>query len=87
MAIRLSQERLRLSGDTADGQQTAEAAMELPAVQQVTARQRQEPAGIAVEAAGGEDDEDGECDASFPGEEDSSLVDEDEFYADAWETR
>lgn len=84
MAIRLAQERLRLSGDAAIGQKPA---AELPAIQQVTARQRPGPAGTAVEAAGGDDDEDGECDAVFPGEEDSSPVDEDEFYAGAWETR
>ena len=84
MAIRLSQERLRLSGGTAPGQQTAAG---LPAVQQVTARQQQEPAGVTAETACGDDDEDSECDAAFPGEEGSSPVDEDEFYAGAWETR
>jgi hypothetical protein len=42
---------------------------------------------MAVEAAGGDDDEDGECDAAFSGEEGTGPADEDEFYADAWESR
>jgi hypothetical protein len=84
MAVRLSQERLLLAGEVAAGQRPA---AELSAVQQVTALQRREAAGIEVEAAVGDDDEDGECDAAFPGEEYGSPVDEHEFYADAWETR
>ena len=89
MAVRLSQERLRLAGDTAIGQQSgAGQAAALPALQEVTSRQRQEPApGTSLGGDGGDDDEDAECDAVFPGEEDTSPVDEDEFYADAWETR
>jgi transposase InsO family protein len=88
MAIRLSQERLRLSGDAAAGPAAgAEPAAALPAVEQVTARQQDVVGSTAAEAAGGEDDEVGECDAPFPGEEDSGPADEDEFYADAWETR
>jgi transposase InsO family protein len=88
MAIRLSQERLRLSGDAAAGPAAgAEPAAALPAVEQVTARQQDVVGSTAAEAAGGEDDEVGECEAPFPGEEDSGPADEDEFYADAWETR
>jgi hypothetical protein len=82
MAIRLSQERLRLAGDEAGGETAA-----LPALAQVTARQQDAAGGMAAEADGGDDDEDGECDAAFPGEEGTGPADEDDFYADAWETR
>jgi transposase len=78
MAVRLSQERLRLAGGPA--------ADELPGIRQVTARQQQEE-DTDLPVGGGDDDEDGEVDAAFPGEEETSPVDEDEFYADAWETR
>jgi len=45
MAVRLSQERLRLAGDTGIGQQgEAGQAAALPALQEVTSRQRQVPA-------------------------------------------
>jgi hypothetical protein len=79
MAVRLSQERLRLAGDSGTG-------AELAAIGRVSALQRHD-AGSAVMAGGGDDDEDAECDAAFPGEEETGPVDEDEFYADAWETR
>ena len=82
MAIRLSQERLRLAGDEAGGETAA-----LPALAQVTARQQDAAGGMAAEADGGDDDEDGECDAAFPGEDGTGPADEDDFYADAWETR
>ncbi len=42
---------------------------------------------MAAEADGGDDDEDAECDAAFPGEEGTGPSGEDDFYADAWETR
>jgi hypothetical protein len=89
MAIRLSQERLRLAGDAAGEMTEAEQAAALPAVAQVTARQQAVTGadGIASEAGGGDDDEDAECDAAFPGEEAVGLTPEDEFYADAWESR
>jgi transposase InsO family protein len=86
MAIRLSQERLVLAGETAVGETEAG---QLPAVAQVIARQ-QDNVGVGnmtAEADGGDDDEDGECDAAFPGEEGTGSAGEDEFYADAWETR
>jgi len=79
MAARLSQERLRLAGDSGT-------AAELAVIEQVAARQRLD-AGGAVMADGGDDDEDAECDAAFPGEEEAGPVDEEEFYAGAWETR
>ncbi|HEY3035998.1 MAG TPA: hypothetical protein VGJ54_15245, partial [Streptosporangiaceae bacterium] len=62
-----------------------QAAAVLPTAQQVAARQLWEGAGVAGDA--GDDDEDSECDAAFPGEDGAGLADEDEFYADAWETR
>ena len=88
MAIRLSQERLRLAGDEAGGETAgAGQAAALPALAQVTARQQDAVGGAAAEADGGDDDEDTECDAAFPGEEGTGPVGEDDFYADAWETR
>jgi len=88
MAIRLSQDRLRLAGDAPAGQETAGArAAALPAVRQVTARQQLDAAAGDARAVGGDDDEDGECGAAFPGEEEPGQSDEDEFYAGAWETR
>jgi hypothetical protein len=87
MAVRLSQERLLLAGDTAGAPGGGtEPAAALPTVAQVTARQ-QPGTGSAVMADGGDDDNDDECDAAFPGEEQAGPVDEDEFYAEAWETR
>jgi transposase InsO family protein len=87
MAIRLSQERLRLAGEAAAEMTEAKQVAALPAVAQVTARQQAGTDGIASEADGGDDDEDAECDAAFPGEEGVGPADEDEFYADAWESR
>ncbi|HEY3958653.1 MAG TPA: hypothetical protein VGM53_35265 [Streptosporangiaceae bacterium] len=84
MAVRLSQERLRLAGDADAGQAAAGG---LPAVQRVTARQQQDGGGMEPGAAGGDDDEDGEVEAAFPGEEEAGPAGEDEFYADAWQTR
>ena len=83
MAIRLSQERLQLSGDTATGQETgAEPAAALPAAGQDAARQRQDAtAGSTAMEAGGGEDEDGEGDAAFPGDESTGPGDEDELYA------
>ncbi|GAA4617263.1 helix-turn-helix domain-containing protein [Actinoallomurus liliacearum] len=93
MAVRLSQERLRLTGETITGpMMLAEQVTALPTVQRVSAQQRQEPTaadGVA-ELDGGDDDEDAECDAAFPGEEETvsaGEMDEDVFYADAWESR
>jgi len=89
MAIRLSQERLRLAGEAAGEMTEAERVAALPAVVQVTARQQADVGtdGIVREADGGDDDEDAECDAAFPSEEGTGPASEDEFYADAWETR
>jgi transposase InsO family protein len=96
MAVRLSQERLRLIGDAATqaGTGTRQAAAVLPTAQQDAqqdaARQVREGAGVAADTAAGDagdDDDDSECDAAFPGEDGAGLADEDDFYADAWETR
>jgi hypothetical protein len=89
MAIRLSQERLRLPGEAAGEMTEAEQVAALPTVAQVTARQQVGvgAGGIVREADGGDDDEEAECDAAFPGEEAAGLASEDEFYAEAWESR
>ena len=79
MALRLSEERLRLAGDDAAGSPQAAAAA---AVAQVTAWQHDAGGSVAAEAVGGDDDEDDECDAPFPGEEGTGPADEDDFYAD-----
>ncbi|MER6076118.1 hypothetical protein ABT187_46760 [Streptomyces sp. NPDC001817] len=42
-----------------------------------------EPAGADL---GGDDDEDDECEAAFPGDEEV-LLEEDEFYADIMDSR
>jgi transposase InsO family protein len=92
MAVRLSQERLRLTGESSGPKTPVEQVTALPAVQRVSAQQRQDAVladGVA-EFDGGDDDEDAECDAAFPGEEETGpadQVDEDVFYADAWESR
>ncbi|WP_406100887.1 hypothetical protein OG698_01265 [Streptomyces sp. NBC_01003] len=40
----------------------------------------------AQEVPGGDDDEDEECEAAFPGD-DTAPVDEDDFYSDAMDSR
>jgi hypothetical protein len=94
MAVRLSQERLRLvGGDDAPKDDVAE----LPSVRRLAAlstppesgAKQAEPDLQVVASAddlGGDDDEDDECEA-VPDSEDEVLVDEDEYYADVWESR
>lgn len=97
MAVRLSQDRLRLMGE--DGSGVDEIA-ELPSVRRLTelsspnagTGRRQAPdvqVGVvpADEDLGGDDDEDEECEAAPADEETAGLVDEDEYYADVWESR
>jgi len=103
MAVRLSQERLRLLDDTAaspgrDGGTVAA----LPSVRRVAALSRSTASSVAgpaepgrpgldpVAAAqadddlGGDDDQDDECDAEFPGE--AAALTNEEYYAEALET-
>ena len=95
MAVRLSQDRLRL----VDDETLPDAVADLPSVRRVLALGvPEESAGqqaapdlhmvAAVESdLGGDDDEDGECEALAVDEEADSVVDEDDFYADIWESR
>lgn len=97
MTVRLSQERLRLVGE-ADVEREGEdrAVSQLASVRRISELTTPsgedripgpEPAPTEVQAIG-DDDEDEECEAAFPGEEDGSVeVDEDDFYADVWESR
>ncbi|MET7726238.1 integrase [Streptomyces mirabilis] len=95
MAVRLSQDRLRLVGEDAPEHEIAE----LPSVRRLIALGT--PDGdFGLEAVpdlqvvasadpdmGGEDDDDEECEAAFPGDEAVVPVDEDDYYADTWESR
>ncbi|MBT2458636.1 DDE-type integrase/transposase/recombinase [Streptomyces sp. ISL-86] len=96
MAVRLSQQRLRLLGED----ETVNDVAGLPTARRITALHTDtepsaEPdAGAATPDLhlvdtdlGGDDDEDEECAAAFPGEENNLAIDEDDFYADAWESR
>lgn len=92
MAVRLSQERLRLVGDDlprAPGAGPARA----PAARRIAVSSalpgdgpELERAAEAGPGAGGDDDRDDECDAAVP--ETAQAPDrEDDFYAEAWDTR
>ncbi|MFE4330043.1 helix-turn-helix domain-containing protein [Streptomyces sp. NPDC056831] len=96
MAVRLSQDRLRLVGDDVpEGDEVAE----LPSVRRLATLSAPDEAPgreaapdlhvVASEAAdlGGDDDEDEECEAAPADEAASGLVDEDEYYANVWESR
>jgi len=90
MAVRLSQDRLRLVGE--DDPENNEIA-ELPSVRRLAALsspdsgagQGATPVQVVASAdedLGGDDDEDEECEAVPADEETAVLVDEDEYYAD-----
>ncbi|MFI7292013.1 hypothetical protein ACIBRY_36050 [Streptomyces anulatus] len=96
MAVRLSQDRRHLIGE---GDPEAEAIAELPSVRRLAALSAPDmgtdpgPApelqviAPADEDLGGDDDEDKECEATPADEEAAGLVDENEYYADVWESR
>lgn len=100
MALRLSQGRLRLVGDDAPEEDEVAG---LPSVRRLAALSTpdggasQQPKAVpasdlhVVTSAdadlGGDDDEDDECQAVPDDEEAAVLVDEDEYYADVWESR
>jgi transposase InsO family protein len=104
MAVRLSQERLRLADPGVAPDDVRGEVAGLVSVARLTAPSlppgqdqplsgpqlqvvASEPAD-EVEDEGGDDDEDQECQAGFPGEADEAVAaDEDAFYADVWETR
>ncbi|MFJ6141771.1 integrase [Kitasatospora sp. NPDC092286] len=101
MAVRLSQDRLRLVGadDAPEGPDAAVA--QLPSVRRIAALTAGPASGIGedggregpavsspVQEVGGDDDEEEECEAGFPSDDEGCVaVDEDDFYADVWESR
>ncbi|MFI1166848.1 hypothetical protein ACH4UM_25410 [Streptomyces sp. NPDC020801] len=100
MAVRLSQERLRLVGEDDEPQDAKAEVAALPSVRRIAdlsstgsgpAEESGGPGlrvvGIQDDDLGGDDDEDEECDAAFPGEDSAAPVDEDDYYADVWGSR
>ena len=95
IAVRLAHERLRLVGDE-DIERSDEVGA-LPTVSRIAALTTGgDAAGVeeqavlpdSHEAADGDDDEDEECDAPFPGDEAAAGdIDENDFYADVLESR
>ncbi|NEA59351.1 transposase family protein [Streptomyces sp. SID13666] len=98
MAVRLSQERLRMVGED-EAPAGTDVVASLPALRKVAAaggpgadRSETEDPDLRVvegvdEVPGGDDDEDDELEAVFPGEENGAAIDEDAYYADVWESR
>ncbi|MFD3817263.1 integrase [Streptomyces rubiginosohelvolus] len=96
MAVRLSQDRLRLVGES--DLEVSEIA-ELPSVRRLAALSSPaagtgqgtapdlQVATPADEDLGGDDDEDEECEAVPADEETDVLLNEDEYYADVWDSR
>lgn len=104
MAVRLSQERLRLVGDGDAPQDEKEEVASLPSVRRLAALNAPgddgaagpegtklhvigSEIGPAGDDLGGDDDEDEECEAAFPGDEVVTPVDEGDYYCDVWESR
>ncbi|MHC0432721.1 integrase [Streptomyces sp. O3] len=100
MAVRLSQERLRLVSEDDEPLDAKDEVAALPSVRRITTFGTQEsgPAeesggpglrvvGAQNEDLGGDDDEDDECDAAFPGDDSIAMIDEDDYYADVWNSR
>ncbi|MEU2874170.1 Mu transposase C-terminal domain-containing protein [Streptomyces olivoreticuli] len=100
MAVRLSQERLRLVGEDDAPKDEKDEVASLPSVRRLAALSAPESAspagdsgaelhvvGPVTDDLGGDDDEDEECGAAFPGDELVAPVDEDDYYADVWESR
>ncbi|MYU06060.1 DDE-type integrase/transposase/recombinase [Streptomyces sp. SID8366] len=99
MALRLSQQRLRLVGeDDAPADEDVTAA--LPSLRRLaeaggpgapTAEEVACPALHVIDDVavppGGDDDESDEIDAAFPGDDIKVVPDEEDYYADVWETR
>jgi transposase InsO family protein len=95
MAVRLSQERLRLVGEddapTDDVNQLRSlrrlaAVMSSPGDSVAEGRPDLQVVESAGADLGGDDDADDECEAAFPGDEEV-LLEEDEFYADIMDSR
>ncbi|MFJ5306607.1 integrase [Streptomyces sp. NPDC088350] len=100
MALRLSQERLQMVGEDDEPREAEDEVASLPSVRRIAALSpseqdlaEAEPAdpglvivGTEDNELGGDDDEDEECEAAFPGDE-SVPIDEDDYYADIWDSR
>ncbi|MFK0048632.1 integrase [Streptomyces sp. NPDC090741] len=100
MAVRLSQERLRLVSADNEPRDVKDEVASLPSVVRIAALSTSQPGpagegpgesdlrvvGAEDENLGGDDDEDEECEAAFPGDE-SAPVGQDDYYADVWESR
>ncbi|WP_327370733.1 integrase [Streptomyces sp. NBC_01217] len=98
MAVRLSQERLRMVGDD-EAPNEADVVASLPSLRRLAARggpgaDTDDPGEVdlrvvdAVEQVpGGDDDEDDELEAVLPGEEYTGAIDDEDYYADVWESR
>jgi hypothetical protein len=93
MAVRLSQERLRLVGDDDLTPRQGGAPARLLAARRAADSSALPSdssgpvqAAVASVGAGGDDDRDDECDAAVP-EAANASGGEDDFYADAWESR
>ncbi|MFF8995608.1 integrase [Streptomyces sp. NPDC014983] len=100
MAVRLSQERLRLTGEDDEPKDAKAEVADLPSVRRIAdlsstgsgpAEESGGPGlrvvGVEDDDLGGDDDEDEECDAAFPGDDSAAPVDEDDYYADVWDSR
>ncbi len=101
MAVRLSQERLRLVGEDDAPHDAKNEITTLPSVRRIAAMSGPEAgpgetsAGSGLRSAkaqsedlGGDDDEDEKCEALFPGDEGiAAPVSEDDYYADVWNSR
>ncbi|MEU7177139.1 MULTISPECIES: DDE-type integrase/transposase/recombinase [Streptomyces] len=100
MAVRLSQERLRLVSEYDKPQNAKDEVAALPSVRRIItlgmpgSGPAEEPPGPGLcvvgaqdEDLGGDDDEDDECNAAFPGDDSTAQIDEDDYYADVWNSR
>ncbi|MFF2505938.1 integrase [Streptomyces sp. NPDC058067] len=98
MAVRLSQERLRMVGDD-EVLDEKDAIASLPSLRRLAASggpgaDTGESGGTDLrdvddpnQVPGGDDDEDDDLEAAFPGEENAAEIDDEDYYADVWESR
>lgn len=98
MAVRLSQDRLRLVGDDELHTDESGEVSQLPSVQRIAALSTATVPADAKwtpelhlvpdeEVLGGDDDEENEVEAVFPGDDSAAPLDEDDYYADVWDSR
>ncbi|WP_406308782.1 integrase [Streptomyces sp. NBC_00623] len=100
MALRLSQERLRLVGEDDEPRDAKDEVAALPSVRRIAAlstpgsgpAEEADGSGLRIVGAhdedlGGDDDEDEECGAVFPGDDSAVPVDEEDYYVDVWNSR